>query len=125
MSRQQGRLQKRKPTGALPGTGDAARSVPPSSFPVVAIGASAGGLDAYSEFFRALPPDTGMAFVLVQHLDPQHHSMLSGILSKITEMPVEEVKPDVKIKPNRVYVIPPNAFMAIVDGRFVLTPRES
>ena len=102
-----------------------ARAIQRSSCPVVAIGASAGGLDAYSEFFRALAPDTGMAFVLVQHLSPQHHSMLSEILSKTTKMPVEEVKSNLVIRPNRVYVIPPDAFMAIADGRFVLTPRES
>lgn len=70
-----------------------------ASFPVVAIGASAGGLEAYSELFRVLPVDTGMAFVLVQHLDPQHHSMLSGILSKVTRMPVEEVQANAEIKP--------------------------
>jgi two-component system CheB/CheR fusion protein len=94
------------------------------SFPVVAIGASAGGLEAYTEFFRALPVDTGMAFVLVQHLDPSHHSMLAGILSNTTKMAVGEVKSGVRIKPNRVYVIPPNAFMAISGGVFTLTPRS-
>lgn len=109
------------PSKQEPTTGRVANSI----FPVVAIGASAGGLEAYSELFRILPIDTGMAFVLVQHLDPQHHSMLSGILSKVTRMPVEEVQANSEIKPNRVYVIPPNAFMAIAQGRFVLTPRES
>src|SRR5512142_1490007 len=125
-SRQQARPRKRKPE-AIPTLEDSAppTSLEHASFPIVAIGASAGGLDAYSELFRALPTDTGMAFVLVQHLDPQHHSMLSGILSKTTKMPVEEVKPDAEVRPNRVYVIPPNAFMAIAKGRFVLTPRES
>jgi two-component system CheB/CheR fusion protein len=92
-------------------------------FAVVAIGASAGGLEAYTEFFHALPADTGMAFVLVQHLDPSHHSMLAEILAKATKMPVEEVKPRVKIRPNRVYVIPSGAFMAIADGALMLTPR--
>ena len=62
------------------------------SFPIVAIGASAGGLEAYTEFLHALPVDTGMAFVLVQHLDPSHPSMLTEIIAKITGMPVEEVK---------------------------------
>lgn len=57
------------------------------SFPVVAIGASAGGLEAYKEFFHALPADTGMAFVLVQHLDPTHESMLAEIIAKATQMP--------------------------------------
>ncbi|MHB8303677.1 MAG: chemotaxis protein CheB, partial [Acidobacteriaceae bacterium] len=95
-----------------------------TSFPVVAIGASAGGLEAYTDFFHALPLDTGMAFVLIQHLDPKHHSLLAEILSKATRMPVDEVKSGTRIKPNRVYVIPPDAFMAIAEGTFTLTPRS-
>lgn len=93
------------------------------SFPIVAIGASAGGLEAYTEFFHAVPADTGMAFVLVQHLDPSHHSMLTEIISKATGMPVEEVKSGVQAKLNCVYVIPPNALMTIVADVFTLTPR--
>ena len=96
---------------------------PDDSFPVVGIGASAGGLEGYTEFFQALPADTGMAFVLVQHLDPSHHSMLSEIIAKATRLPVEEVKSGARIRPNRVYVIPPNALMAIAAGVFKLTPR--
>jgi two-component system CheB/CheR fusion protein len=95
-----------------------------ATFPVVAIGASAGGLEAYKEFFHALPADTGMAFVLVQHLDPSHHSMLTEIIAKGTKMPVEEVRSGVKVRPGRVYVIPPNAFLAIEKGAFRLTPRR-
>jgi two-component system CheB/CheR fusion protein len=94
------------------------------SFPVVAIGASAGGLEAFKEFVHALAVDTGMAFVLIQHLDPSHHSMLAEILSKATRIPVDEVKEGVKVKPNRVYVIPPGTFMAITAGAFTLTPRS-
>src|SRR5271154_967102 len=75
------------------------------SFPIVAIGASAGGLEAYKEFFLALPVDTGMAFVLIQHLDPSHQSMLTEIIAKTTKMLVEEVKSGVAIQPNCVYVI--------------------
>ena len=94
------------------------------TFPVVAIGASAGGLEAYKDFFHALPSDTGMAYVLVQHLDPSHHSMLTEIIAKATAMPVEEVKSEERIKPDCVYVIPPNALMSISDGTFTLTPRK-
>jgi two-component system, chemotaxis family, CheB/CheR fusion protein len=94
-----------------------------ATFPVVAIGASAGGLEAFTEFFRALPADTGMAFVLVQHLAPSHHSMLAEILARVTRMPVEEVRPRVRIRPNHVYVIPPGASMSIADGSLMLTPR--
>ena len=95
-----------------------------SSFPIVAIGASAGGLDAYTEFFKALPHDLGMAFVVVQHLDPSHHSLLANIISKATTMPVEEVKSGVGIKPNCVFVIPTGVVMAISRGVFTLTPRS-
>jgi two-component system, chemotaxis family, CheB/CheR fusion protein len=93
------------------------------SFPVVAIGASAGGLEAYKEFFLALPLDTGMAFVLIQHLDPSHESMLTEIIAKFTRMPVEEVKSGVTIRPNCVYVIPPNAMIALAGDVFQLSPR--
>src|SRR5580693_6393113 len=94
-------------------------------FPVVAIGASAGGLEAYREFFHALPSDTGMAFVLIQHLDPSHESMLTEIIAKVTKIPVEEVKSGVTIQPNRVYVIPPNALMALAGGVFQLSSRQN
>jgi two-component system, chemotaxis family, CheB/CheR fusion protein len=107
--------RKSERKGAAPASG---------SFPVVAIGASAGGLEAYKEFFQALPVDTGMAFVLIQHLDPSHHSLLAEILSKSTRMPVDEVKSGIGIRANRVYVIPPDAFMAIAGGAFILTPRN-
>src|SRR6476469_7516720 len=77
------------------------------AFPIVGIGASAGGLEAFTELFRLLPPDTGMAFVLVQHLSPDHLSMLSQIVQKVTRMGVQEIKEGMQICPNNVYVIPP------------------
>ena len=94
-----------------------------ASFPVVAIGASAGGLDAYKEFFHALPSDTGMAFVLIQHLDPSHESMLTEIIAKGATIPVEEVRSGTLVRPNHVYVIPPNTLMAMAGGVFQLSPR--
>ena len=97
--------------------------VAPSSFPIVGIGASAGGLEAYTEFFHTLSLDIGMAFVLVQHLDPTHHSLLTEIIAKTTGMQVEEVRSGVKVRPNRVYVIPPNSFMALAGNALQLTPR--
>ena len=83
---------------------------------IAGIGASAGGLEAFSELLRNLPADTGMAFVLVQHLDPHHESILADLLGNYTRMPVMQVDGDVPVKPDRVYVIPPNATMVIVDG---------
>src|SRR5713226_9410498 len=108
------------PAGDDPPSKDAAHK---DSFPVVAIGASAGGLEAYTEFFKALPANTGMAFVVVQHLDPNHRSLLADIISKTAKMPVEEVTSGQKLKPNCAYVIPHNTLMAIVEGSFTLTPR--
>src|SRR5258708_1008932 len=108
------------PAGEDPPSKNAAHT---GSFPVVAIGASAGGLEAYTEFFKALPANTGMAFVLVQHLDPNHRSLLADIISKTAKMPVEEVTSGQKLKPNCAYVIPHNTLMAIVEGSFTLTPR--
>src|SRR5215472_15571065 len=83
------------------------------SFPVVGIGASAGGLEAFSELLRHLPEKTGMAFVLVQHLDPTHGSVLPAILSRTTRIPVAEVTDGVVVEPDHVYVIPANTNMII------------
>jgi two-component system CheB/CheR fusion protein len=93
------------------------------AFPVVAVGASAGGLEAYMDLFRALPAQTGMAFVAVQHLDPNHPSALAELLGKTTRLTVKEVSNGVMVQPDHVYVIPPNAFMTISGGVFSLTPR--
>jgi two-component system CheB/CheR fusion protein len=93
-------------------------------FPVVAVGASAGGLEAFNELLSHLPTDTGMAFVLVQHLDPKHGSMLSELTSRFTKMPVLEVKDGMGIEPNHTYVIPPNTTMTIHDHSLRLTVRE-
>jgi two-component system CheB/CheR fusion protein len=83
---------------------------------IVGVGASAGGLEAFSELLRNLPATTGMAFVLVQHLDPHHESILADLLGNYTRMPVVQVHADVHVKPDCVYVIPPNATMVVVDG---------
>jgi two-component system CheB/CheR fusion protein len=90
---------------------------------VVGIGASAGGFEAFGELLNALPIDTGMAFVLVQHLDPHHPSALAGLLGHRTELPVVEVSQGTVVRPNRIYVIPPNANMTIARGALSLTPR--
>src|SRR5438105_5260663 len=84
--------------------------------PIVGVGASAGGLEAFTELLKHLPTDTGMGFVLVQHLDPEHNSLLPSLLSNATTMPVLQVTNGMQILPNQVYVIPPNAGMVITDG---------
>jgi two-component system CheB/CheR fusion protein len=87
-----------------------------TSCPVVGIGASAGGLEAFLQLLKYLPKQTGLAFALVQHLDPTRESHLSEILSRGTELPVVEAKNGIQLEPDRVYVIPPNASMSVSDG---------
>jgi two-component system CheB/CheR fusion protein len=94
-----------------------------SPFPIVGVGASAGGLEAFSHLLGHLPPDTGMAFLLVQHLDPRHESRLTDLLGKTTRMPVLEAAHGLGVRPDHVYVIPPNANMAIASGILHITPR--
>jgi two-component system, chemotaxis family, CheB/CheR fusion protein len=91
---------------------------------VVAIGASAGGLQAYTEFLEALPATTGMTFVIVQHLAASHESFLATLLGRITAMPVLEVQDGPLVEPNTIYVIPPNHTMVIDDGHLRLRDRE-
>ncbi|MFZ6664907.1 chemotaxis protein CheB [Peijinzhouia sedimentorum] len=93
-------------------------------FPVVAIGASAGGLEAMMELLKHLPADTGMAFIYVQHLSPDHKSMLTEILSKKTRMLVQEIDDMDKITPNNVFVIPYNKGIEVTDGHIKLIPRS-
>ncbi len=98
---------------------------PGLSFPVVAIGASAGGLAAFTELLKALPANSGMAFVVIQHLEPKHESALTALLSKATSMTVVEVSDGMAVEPNCVYVIPPNKDMTIRRGMLRLAPRST
>lgn len=82
-------------------------------FPVVAIGASAGGLDAFRRFLSAVPPQTGMAFLLIQHLAPNHESLMAELLHPHTDMPVMTAVGNTRIRPNTVYVIPSNAYLRV------------
>jgi two-component system, chemotaxis family, CheB/CheR fusion protein len=91
---------------------------------VVGIGASAGGLDALRDFFTAMPGDAGIAFVVVQHLDPHHESMLAQILTQFTKMKVIQVEENVVLGPNQVYLIPPGRYLALAHGRLHLTAPE-
>jgi two-component system, chemotaxis family, CheB/CheR fusion protein len=91
----------------------------------VGIGASAGGLDAVTQLLQSLAADTGMAFVFVQHLDPSRESALSDLLGKVTSLPVAEVTHDVVVRPNHVYVIPPDRDLVIAKGRLRLEPRSA
>ncbi|MCK0506504.1 chemotaxis protein CheB [Aromatoleum anaerobium] len=94
----------------------------PAAFPIVGIGASAGGLEAFNEFLDHLAPDLGMAYVLVQHLDPKHHSILASLLAGRTHMPVSEAGDGMRVERDHVYVIPPNTNLAILGGVLHLMP---
>ena len=87
------------------------------------MGGSAGGLEAFEQFFSHLPPDSGLAFVLVPHLEPTHKGMMPELLRRYTKMTVAEVEDGMEVQPNQVYVIPPNADLAILHGKLqVLEP---
>src|SRR5580704_11298652 len=83
-------------------------------FPIVGIGASAGGLEAFTEMLQTLPANTGMAFVFIQHLDPKHVSLLTELLQRQTKMGVLEATNGLKVEPDHVYVIPRNTHMSLV-----------
>jgi two-component system CheB/CheR fusion protein len=93
--------------------------------PVVGIGASAGGLEAFRLLLANLPADTGVAVVLIQHLDPTHGSGLKEILGRSTKIPISEASDGVTVKPNHIYVIPPNTELTIVDRVLKLSPRSN
>ena len=102
-------------------------AVPQQSFPIVGIGASAGGLAAFEAFFSGMPADTdpGMAFVLVQHLAPDHKSILTDLIRRYTRMQVFEVEDGMEVKPNCAYIIPPNRDMAFLNGTLQLLEPSS
>jgi len=113
-----------------------AKSAPPGSLPemsqnnnefvVAALGASAGGLAAFENFFRHMPSDAGIAFIVVQHLAPDHATVLPELLAKYTQMVVEQARDRTQVEPNRVYIIPPNATLTIQEGVLQVTaPKEA
>lgn len=94
------------------------------SFPIVGVGASAGGLEAFIQLLGPIPPKLGMAFVLIQHLDPTHPSRLVEALARKTEMPVHEIQDGMMVEAGNAYVIPPNAEVSLLRGTFAVLPRE-
>ena len=94
-----------------------------SRFPIVGIGASAGGLEAFVGVLKNLPLDTGLGFVLVQHLDPLHESSLTQLLTRATSMRVQEITDNLEVEPNNIYIIPPNTTLGIAGGVLELQPR--
>ena len=97
-----------------------------SQFPIVCIGASAGGLEAFEQFLSNVPKDSGMAYIVIQHLDPTQKGMLPELLQRISSMEVLQVEDRMTVEPNRVYVIPPNKTMSILNGvLYLFEPLES
>jgi two-component system CheB/CheR fusion protein len=92
-------------------------------FPIVGIGASAGGLEAFRQFIDAIPFDSEMAYVIVQHLHPLHDSMLTELLSRVAKIPINEITDDIHLAPNNIYVIPENKMLTSYDGVLKLSPR--
>ena len=95
-------------------------------FPIVGIGASAGGLEALEQFFSHMPRESGMAFVVIQHLDPTHKGIMPELLQRTTEMPVFQATDNLKVRPDCVYVIPPNKSLSLLNGSlFLFEPLET
>jgi len=120
-------LDKRKPSRTLqsknPVKKQPEKNKQPKPFPIVGFGASAGGIEAFATVLSNLKPDLGMAYVLIMHLSPHHKSALTEIMQSKTKMKVQTVKNKMEVKPNNVYVIPPNTFMTVVNGHLKLAKR--
>jgi two-component system CheB/CheR fusion protein len=115
------KAQAQKPAAAK-ATASSLSVRPP--FPIVGIGASAGGLEAFTELLEPLSPQLGMALVLIQHLDPTHPSSLTEALARKTTMSVHEIADGMTVEPGNVYVIPPNAEVSVLGGAFAVIPRN-
>ena len=115
-----------KPPATETSKAKAPAKIDSSHFPIVGIGASAGGLEALEQFFTNMPKGSGMAFVVIQHLDPNHTGIMPELLQRITPMKVFQASDSLKVKPNCVYVIPPNKSMSLLNGALLLfEPVES
>lgn len=112
-------IKKRKKTNT-----DTANIKPaPGEFLIAGLGASAGGIQAFQEFFQQVPSKSGIAYVVILHLSPDHDSRLAQVLQNITKMPVKQVTEKVKVEPDSVYVIPPNQHLTMQDGFIVVSPN--
>ena len=92
-------------------------------FPVVGIGASAGGLEAFKKLIKAIPEKSGMAYILVQHLAPTHESVLPELLQRVTTIPIHEITDSIRVEPDNIYIIPANKLLVASDGVLHLSPR--
>jgi len=109
-------MKTRNPASVQPEKENASAQTDVNQFPIVGIGASAGGLEALEQFFKNMPEGNGMAFVVIQHLDPTHIGIMPELLQRITPMKVAQASDGIKVKANFVYVIPPNKSMSVLNG---------
>lgn len=107
------------PSQGLP---DEPGAAPRPNCPVVGIGASAGGIDALRRLFPEVDPASGLAFIVVLHLAPNHQSLLAEVIGRSTTLPVAQIENQTLVEPGHVYVIPPNSGLMIQEGRLLLTP---
>lgn len=109
-----------KPSDASQKEGASAEDEQKEPLYIVGMGGSAGGLEAFEEFFKNVPPDTGLAFVLVPHLDPTHKGLMPELLQRVTSLKVLQVEDGMKVEPDHIYIIPPNNDMSIMHGTLQL-----
>src|SRR5215204_1403859 len=122
-------MKKKKASSTGSGNGGSAPNLEefilkkPDGFLIVGIGASAGGIQALQEFFENVPDETGMAYVVILHLSPDHDSRLAEVLQATTSMPVKQVTEKEKVEPDHVYVVPPNQHLTMLDGHVGVSPN--
>ena len=102
---------------------DKVKIISSNLFPVIGVGASAGGLEACRRLLKGIPEDSGMAYILVQHLDPTHESILADLLQKVTTIPVQEISDNIHVEPDHIYIIPANKLLTATDGILQLSAR--
>ncbi len=112
--------EKKKRQSAKKKTKAATKTISSVDFPIVGLGASAGGLEALEVFFSNTPSNSNMAFIVIQHLSPKHKSIMSSLLAKSTQMPVNEIESGMKIEPNCIYLNPPDKNVVIQNGKLQL-----
>lgn len=118
-------MKLKNDSALLPAENKTSNSFKSLDFPIVGIGASAGGLEVLEQFFTLMPGKTGMAFVIIQHLDPNHKDLMPELLQRVTPMKVLQVTDCLKIKPNSIYIIPPNKNMSLLKGSlYLFDPAE-
>lgn len=117
-------MDKEKPTKGKSSNDSSKKENAADDFLIVALGASAGGIQALQEFFKHLPQKTGLAYVTLLHLSPDHDSKLANIIQTVTSMPVKQVKSKTRIAPDHVYVVPPNQHLTMKDGHILVTQNN-